>query len=207
MGTTTLLVEIVIIGFQVLIWILLIFFTTWGYNWVDVTSLKDWSGIIAIGLVVISYTLGIIFDGIASSLSDTWFSWAYYRLPLQTVARKGVFEEYHPYDTSPSIMRSHIQATDPNTYEHLEKIFNQGRLLRSTSINLILISITSIMFVVTQMGIIWKLIIFIALVLMPLAGLSLWLWNKILDNYYNELTIAHNLWQTQNPQKKEGVEQ
>ena len=207
MGTTTLLVEIVIIGFQMLIWILLILFTIWGYNWIDIVSLKDWTGTIVVGLVAISYTLGIILDSIAGSLSDVWFSWAFYRLSLRTVGRKGVFNEYHPYDVHPSVMRSHIRSTDPITYDYLEKIFNQGRLLRSTSINLVLISVMSIIFVVTQIGIVWKLIIFIAAILTPLSGLSIWSWNKILDNYYNEIEIAHNLWKDQNSLEKEPVKQ
>lgn len=204
MGTTTLLVEIVIIGFQVLIWISLILFTTWGYDWVNLSNLKDWTGLIAIGFLAMSYTLGIIFDSIVASLLSVWNYRAFYLLPPLINGR--MVEMLDAIDesdrTPPSVMKSRIRSTDPTTYDYLEKTFNQGRLLRSTGVNLLLISMTSIIFTATQNGIIWKQIIFIIAILIPLSGLSIWAWVKFRRNYYYELKIAHDLWLSKNPQKK-----
>ena len=204
MGTTTLLVEIVIIGFQVLIWLSLIIFTTWGYTWVNLSNLKDWTGLIAISFFAVSYTLGIIFDSIVASLLSAWNHRAFYRLPFFINGRmvEMLNATNESYSTPPAIMKSRVRSTDLTTHDYLDKIFNQGRLLRSTGINLLLICITFIIFSVTQIDITWKQIIFVVAILIPLSGLSFWTWVKFLRIYYSELRIAHDLWLSKNPQKK-----
>jgi len=202
MGTSTLLVEIVIIGFQTLVWILLLLFTVLGYDWINLAMLKDWSASIVVGLVAVSYTFGIVFDSVAASLFAPWSSRAIRHLPSFIIGRATDLGPSR-YD-SPALMRSHIRIANPVTNEHLEKMYNEIRLLRSTSINILLISITSIAFIATRVGITWLKASFILLVLLSLSGLSIWTWFRRLRSYYYELKTAYELLQTPRslPRKK-----
>jgi hypothetical protein len=56
MSTTAIVVEIVIIGAQVLLWVALAFFSVFGVTWPDPTRLKEWVAPISLGFVAISYT-------------------------------------------------------------------------------------------------------------------------------------------------------
>lgn len=130
MGTTSLLVEIVIIGFQVLVWISLTVLTICGYKWIDLSSLKDWSAAIAVGLIAVSYTLGLIFDNLVASLFAPW----QYRTVREATERGRRFLSREglaasPLDASPLEMIAYIMATNKDVFEHLERLSNQNRLL------------------------------------------------------------------------------
>ena len=47
--------ELVLIGFQVLIWVPLLVLTVFGYDWLDLEGLKTWSGQLSVGLVGVAY--------------------------------------------------------------------------------------------------------------------------------------------------------
>jgi len=70
MSTSTLLVEILILGFQVFIWISLIVAILFGYDWIPFSVLRDWIPILALFVVGFSYTLGTIFDNLFFSLFE-----------------------------------------------------------------------------------------------------------------------------------------
>lgn len=45
MSTTLLFVELLIAGFQVLVWFLLLIFTVFGYEWVFSLQLQNWGNL------------------------------------------------------------------------------------------------------------------------------------------------------------------
>jgi hypothetical protein len=59
---TAIILELVLIGFQVLIWVSLLILTIFGFGWVHLNALKQWSTEISVGLVGVAYMLGLIFD-------------------------------------------------------------------------------------------------------------------------------------------------
>lgn len=43
MKDTYIVVELVLVGFQVLIWVLLLVLSVFGYHWIDIDFVKDWA--------------------------------------------------------------------------------------------------------------------------------------------------------------------
>jgi len=151
MGTTSLIVEMVIIGFQVLVWMTLIVFVVFGYNWIDLSKLKDWTTIISLALVGIAYTLGIVFDNFIGTLFTPWESKSWRWLP-----------EHHgqsPGRMTPGRMRAYIIASNSQASEDLTNRANRSSLVRATSLNLLLITISSLVLVLKQFGFSWKLLL------------------------------------------------
>ena len=69
MGTTLIIVELVIIGFQVLVWVTLLLWLVLYPNHVCLdqlkgwfSGLKDWVPVVALLVLAMAYTLGLVFD-------------------------------------------------------------------------------------------------------------------------------------------------
>src|ERR1051325_5492741 len=129
MSTTTLIVEVVIIGFQALIWMVLIILVFLGYDWIDLSKLKDWATPISLAVISISYTLGVIFNTVLNSLFTP--------LELKILASRGsgMSQETLRY------MRAYIIVYNSGAAEDLDRRFNRSSLIRATAINISLISI------------------------------------------------------------------
>jgi hypothetical protein len=139
MGTTSIIVEMVIIGFQVLVWMTLVVLTVFGYQWIDLSKLKDWTTLLSVALVGTSYTLGIVFDSFIASLFAPWEYRSRMWLPDKITE-------------NPGRMRAYIMAKNPDASEELLKRANRNSLIRATSLNLVLISITLLIWVQKQFG-------------------------------------------------------
>ena len=172
MGTTNLVVEMVIIGFQVLIWMALIVLTIFGYSWIELSSLKDWTSVIVIGLVAVAYTLGVVFDSFVGSL------------PFIKVRTSLNWLEGDDPDIQHRVS-AYLLANNLEGYELMSKLSNQLSLIRSTSINLSLISICSLLFVAVQFGFLWKILMVIAIFTVILVFLALRTWKRSDDGFQN----------------------
>ena len=71
MTTTTLFVEVLIVGIQASAWILMIVLTIFGHQWTNSATnfLKDWSALITIILIATFYSVGIVADRIVDALT------------------------------------------------------------------------------------------------------------------------------------------
>jgi hypothetical protein len=130
MNTTALVVEVVIIGAQVLLWVTLALISLFGVACPDPATLKDWVAPISLGVLALSYTVGMVFDTMVASFFAPWTmrSW---RMPWTS--------ERHT--VSPSAMRSYLMLNHYEAFVHIEKRFDQSRLLRATVLNLLLIGV------------------------------------------------------------------
>ena len=75
MSTTVLFVELLIIGFQGGVWILLLIFSVFGYNWLlelQSTGISDWQTLITALLLSMFYVLGIMIDRTADAIFSGW---------------------------------------------------------------------------------------------------------------------------------------
>jgi hypothetical protein len=185
METTSIVIEFVIIGFQVVIWIILLFLSIWGYAWVDLPALRDWAGIFTIGLIAVSYTFGLIFDSIIGNIFKFW-SYSESKNISKIINLENTQKDLFNHE-SPAKMRAYIIASAPNLTEEINKINYQNKLLRATSINFILISLVALLFVATRIGVTWQSITTILLFPIFLTICSLWAWRKSYSLYYYEL--------------------
>jgi hypothetical protein len=90
MSTTALAVELLVIGYQTIVWLVLLFALTPFYDDVLLNLLKNWKEIVFIASVVAAYTLGAIMNGVVSRVWDCF-------------ERKWIYT-----DIKPSIMRAAI---------------------------------------------------------------------------------------------------
>ncbi|MBI1803168.1 MAG: hypothetical protein HY033_12100 [Ignavibacteriae bacterium] len=195
MTAKSLLVEIVIIGFQILTWICLLTFSIAGYEWIHFEVLKDWIPVISITLFAVSYTLGLIFDNFVVS---PFFSGIH---PLQVIKRHGKLE----FPEKPHYMMLYIRCFNNDVAQYLDRLLNQARVLKSTSVNFIIIIVSTLFFILKRFLPIYKqlpisenyywgiayLIIF--LIAIPFTLLSIMTWQRTLFNYYVSLLDAYNI--------------
>src|SRR4051812_5654203 len=120
--SASIIFELVLIGFQVLIWVSLLILTVFGYNWLQLESLKQWSAQLSVALVGVAYMFGLIFDKAVSALPYSW------------IVGGGALTKAGDLP-SPLEMRMHILAKKPEVSEVLERRINQHRLVRSTVFN------------------------------------------------------------------------
>src|SRR5256714_7665704 len=64
--------ELVLIGFQVLIWVSLLVLAVFGYSWLRLDGLKQWSTELSVALVGVAYMFGLIFDKAVGALPYSW---------------------------------------------------------------------------------------------------------------------------------------
>lgn len=170
--------ELVLIGFQVLIWVFLLILAVFGYDWLHLDGLKGWSTEIYVALVGVAYMFGLIFDKAVSALP---YSWTIGGSALTKIGE----------GPSPLTMRMEILAKKPEVYEVLEKRLNQHRLVRSTVFNLALISLSALLFFIAQIG--FSLRLFIAFLFLSLffLGLTLFTGRRSAETLYFELFHAY----------------
>jgi hypothetical protein len=150
---TSIIFELVLVGFQVLIWVSLLVLAIFGYDWLHLDGLKEWSSELSVAAVGVAYMFGLIFDKAVGALP---YSWIVGGSALNKVGDM----------PSPLTMRMEILANKPEVFEALEKRINQHRLVRSTVFNLALISLSGLIFFVARIGFNVRLsVIFLSLAL------------------------------------------
>ena len=125
MKETYIVFELVLVGFQVLIWVLLLVLSVFGYHWIHIDFVKDWATQLSFAALGIAYMLGVIFDKAIASLPFSW------------IIGGGALTKMRDLP-SPLEMRMQILARKAEVYEVLEKRINQHRLVRATVVNLAL---------------------------------------------------------------------
>ena len=61
--------ELVIVGFEVLAWILLLVLTLFGYHWIELNFVTQWATQLSFGLVGLAYMFGTLGDGAGQVLN------------------------------------------------------------------------------------------------------------------------------------------
>lgn len=152
--------ELVIIGFEVLAWILLLILALFGYQWINLGFVTQWATQLSFGLLGLAYMFGLIFDKAVSSLPFGW------------IVGHGAVAETADLP-SPLLMRMQVLAKSPNIYAELQKRINQHRLVRSTVFNFALISLSALLFVFMRTGFNLRLLVLLVFLYTVFVGLTL----------------------------------
>jgi hypothetical protein len=161
MNTTTLFAEILIIGIQSLIWVAMIILSIFGYNWINPLKpdLKDWISIVAIFLLSTGYTIGIIVDRVAYLFFEML-------KPYKFLLKFRFVKNWAENATINQIMNVYIKEKSALTL--IQYIRSKLRIIRATTINIILIllfSILNINLITEKIGILKFVIVYSLLVL------------------------------------------
>jgi hypothetical protein len=152
--------ELVIVGFEVLAWILLLILALFGYQWINLGFVTQWATQLSFGLLGLAYMFGLIFDKAVSSLPFGW------------IVGHGAVAETADLP-SPLLMRMQVLAKSPGIYAELQKRINQHRLVRSTVFNFALISLSALLFVFMRTGFNLRLLVLLIFLSTVFVGLTL----------------------------------
>ena len=169
MGTTALAVELLVIGYQALIWLAIIVCLFFKCDTELLNTLKDWKELSIVASVAIAFTLGAIINGIMAKLMDS-------------ADRKWIFK----HDIKPSEMRAYILVNKPAAFPHIIENLIIPRLLRSTIFNIIMIGILTFFYLATQDATFTQLLI-VVILFGVVSAFAAWAWYETSENYYIHL--------------------
>jgi hypothetical protein len=182
MSTTALVIEHLITGLQAAIWLSLLILAVFGWNWVNLAALKDFTTILTfIGLATV-YPIGIFVDEFADFAFKPWMK--------RVRGKRFRAEGFNPDDADMTAMYM-LQRTDN---EFLKGYFNyirmRIRVSRSTTINLALITISTVILTVVRFrnSQVFALIIFAEFFIgILLTFLSIWVWREVSDTFAKQI--------------------
>lgn len=137
MNTTDIFIEHLISGVQVAIWVFLLFLSVFGFDWINIEQIKDLQLIIAVFLLPFVYPLGIIVDNVVDEL-------------LQPVHKK----IRNKYMTDKNQSTAKLLTILPNEHiaGQLDYIRRRIRISRSTFVNMIVITISLVIFTAARLS-------------------------------------------------------
>jgi hypothetical protein len=190
MGTTSLVVELLIIGFQVTIWVVLLLLSAFGYKWIDFSLLTSWAGLITIAFLAASYSLALVFDTLV--LAETRRQRiARYKWPAQMVTQLKRESGITSDRALPAMMRTYIVARNPALEGYITRMTYGFRLLTATTLNLVLICMATLVFLATRIGLTWNSLVVTLLIFLVPALLSAYATATQFRNYHLELGLMY----------------
>jgi hypothetical protein len=175
MSTTALAVELLVIGYQALIWLGLAACLSPLCNDTLLQTMKDWKELTVVASVVAAYTSGAIMNGVASRIMST--------IEGRTI--------YKRRPEKPSEMRAAILIENPEAFKHVMKNFDVPRVLRSTIFNIFLIGLFSFAhsFSINAAG---SQLFLIAILSVLGTAVAAWAWYETADNYFVHLSRTYD---------------
>ncbi len=140
MSTTSVFAELLIVGIQTSVWIILLIFSFVGYDWATtlLPKMKDWAILTTIIVVAIWYTLGIIIDRLANAFFVVFN-------PKDILLRGRWIRRKAAQGTSDARML--ILAKEGQLFNFFEYMRSRIRIMRATVFNLILVTLSALLFV------------------------------------------------------------
>ncbi|HRQ40178.1 MAG TPA: hypothetical protein PLD25_19885 [Chloroflexota bacterium] len=144
MNTTNIFVEILIVGIQASVWTILLVLSIFGVDWLpnSWSSLNNWNALVTIIVLATWYTLGIISDRIASVLFSGFAN------PKKTLQKFAVVRNMA--QISDKDIRVAIMYQEEKVSSYLEYFRSRARIVRATTLNLLLITVFGSAFVLSR---------------------------------------------------------
>jgi hypothetical protein len=185
MATTAVFAEILVIGFQALIWLVLLIVAIVGPENLRPSAFSGWESLLTVLILVAAYSLGIVVDRAADSLLE--------RLDNRLA------QKYMPGGLTDLTKRRLAITMHSEALERfLDYARSRLRIARSTTINLALILITAIVLILTRQilpaGIQPQQAVLALLGIgIPFVALSYHAWHRISRIYYRRLVLAYEM--------------
>lgn len=143
MSTTSILVEILIIGMQAVIWVALLVLSLFGYRWLPdaAVSIKGWEPVVSIFGLGLCYCLGIFVDRAADCLTVLYH-------PGDTLLRFAWIKRHA--DAAHRDIRMQVLCADNRAGEFLAHIRSRIRIARATSVNLLICTLATVVFLAAR---------------------------------------------------------
>lgn len=184
MSATLLAVEILVIGYQALLWIGLGICLFPVCDDAMLETLKGWKELSIVASIVAAYTSGAIMNGIASKL-------------MENVESKCIFKR----SEKQSEMRAAILVSNSNAYVEVMKFFDVPRVLRATIFNIILIGIFVMVHLSRSTTLTCGQLILVAILFLAGAICAWWAWYETAENFYIHLSRTFDMVKRGQPSK------
>jgi len=175
-STTTLFVDLLIIGMQVGALLLLVVLTFLGEQHAGLDKLKGWEGTLGVLALPVVYPLGMFVDNLADFLLDGW--------------RKEIRNKYLR-NPSANVSDLLMRAKDDKLAEYFEYLRIRIRISRSTALNFTLIALFFPVFASRYLGgagmMKWNAGAAVSVASLLLAALALFTWIGVTETYYKKL--------------------
>jgi 8-oxo-dGTP pyrophosphatase MutT (NUDIX family) len=188
MNTTAVFIEILVIGIEAGISVILLVLAIFGTGWLKADLANGWQSFASFLMLSVAYALGIVVDRVADSLYK-WFR------ERTTIGCRLAFWVGKPYEGKPEsvrTMRLHVMEQDDGKAKFLDYQRTRLRIARATVLNLIVLLpvATSFLLARTKLGAI-HIVAFELLVLMFIP-ISFFAAERIGDAYVSGLVEAYS---------------
>ena len=144
MSTTTVFVELLITGIQASVWVMMLVITIAGYERIInlLPQLEKWISLVSIIVFAFWYSLGIIIDRLANIFSMIFRPGA--------LLLKNSWIRQKTYSATKDVRRIKILASEKSISQLLEYLLSRLRIVRATTLNMILITISCLIMFVSR---------------------------------------------------------
>ncbi len=174
MSTTALAVELLVIGYQTLVWLALAACLSSLCDDTLLKGMKDWKELVIVASVVAAYSSGAIMNGVVSRIMSSIESKVIYKRPQK-----------------PSEMRAAILVQKPEAFDHIIKNFDVPRVLRSTIFNILLIGLFLLIHLFSSNATYSQLLL-VAVIFAIGTAVAAWAWFETAENYYIHLSRTYD---------------
>ena len=186
-----------LLGFQVLIWVGLLMIRFFGFGGADIQKLKDWTSLITLTVIALSYTVGLMFARhawtllfpLSRALAEPDYVWTH---------RRGVLRNERPYIEAAqqgvpdlSYWSTYVKVHSPQVAADLEQSENRVKLAGATCVNVILIGAAGLVLAIHKVGwSSWQLLVLSTSIGIALVVLFFWTFQKELSQFQHNIRIA-----------------
>jgi hypothetical protein len=143
MSTTSILVEILIIGMQASVWLSIVILSLFGYQWVpsSLALVKGWEALLSVLGLGLCYTLGIFVDRAADCLTILYH-------PGDTLLKFSWIKRHA--DAAHRDMRMQVLCSANKATDFLAQIRSRIRIARATTLNIMIASFATISYLAVR---------------------------------------------------------
>lgn len=182
MSTTAIIIEHLIGGVLGATWIILLLLTVFGYHWVPIDQIKEFSVPIAFWSLAIVYPMGIFIDELADRLLHT---------RMQAVRDKRLQSEgLSPEDDTLTALNLLPRIDDEFVKSYFNYIRMRIRISRTATLNFPLIAATAVLFTVIHFWSSpswWGIIITETILGIALTFFATWAWYRVSDTFAKQV--------------------
>jgi hypothetical protein len=183
MSTTEMIIEQLIGGIQALFWFVCIFLTVFGYEWINIQRLTDFStGIIFIA-ICFAYPLGIIVDEAADFIFEKW--------SISIRDKRFTEMNINPDDQMATAFILLSQKENEFLGRYLSYLRSRIRLCRLTVVNSVIVTLILPIFLWSRLKYDNQAVVFVIFSGLFVASLAVWGWYRVSDNFAKKIASLY----------------
>lgn len=187
MKTAPFFVELLVIGFETVVWMFMLIISFFGISWINFTQIS--ATIVWLPAVTFAYVFGIIIDRICDNLIFGHFEWRWKSKIVSEYSGKD-FTTLKQAKDEWVMLRIKVYSASSPIVNLLNYQLHRLRIMRSSVINFLLITLFSFIFLVKMEGCPALLIVVVTIGGLLISGGSFYSWKKLSKGYVKTVCRA-----------------